>query len=153
MKFLALKIPPLLLMLLFAIAMWAFSDNTFSFILSKALRMTLLASAITLALLLTLAGALAFKKARTTVNPTSPESTSSLVTSGIYRFTRNPMYLGFFIALVGWSIFLADLSALVLALLFIPYMNKFQISPEEQTLTKLFGQQYIDYCHRVRRWC
>ena len=153
MKFLALKIPPLLLMLLFAIAMWAFYDNTFSFILSKALRMTLLASAITLALLLTLAGALAFKKARTTVNPTSPESTSSLVTSGIYRFTRNPMYLGFFIALVGWSIFLADLSALVLALLFIPYMNKFQISPEEQTLTKLFGQQYIDYCHRVRRWC
>ena len=153
MKFLELKIPPVLLILIFAAIMWSISKNHPPLITGEDIRVWLLVSALLIAVSLTLAGALAFKQAQTTVDPTSPESTSALVTTGIYRYTRNPMYVGFFIALIGWGIFLGNAYATLFALIFIPYMNRFQIQPEEQMLTKLFGQQYTDYCQQVRRWC
>lgn len=153
MKFLELKIPPLLLMLLFAAIMWSIAQITPAFMFLDSIKVVLLMVAVVTAVGLTLAGALEFRRAQTTVNPTAPESTSSLVTSGIYQFTRNPMYVGFFIALIGWGCFLGNVYALVFSLLFVPYMNKFQILPEEKMLFQLFGQQYKDYCDSVRRWC
>ncbi|WP_448547503.1 methyltransferase family protein [Thalassotalea fusca] len=153
MKFLELRIPPLLLMLLFAAIMWLIAQATPSFMFLDNIKIVLLIIAVVIAVVLTLAGALEFRRAQTTVNPTAPESTSSLVTSGIYQFTRNPMYVGFFTALIGWGCFLSNAYALIFALLFVPYMNKFQILPEEQMLTQLFGQQFKDYCQSVRRWC
>ncbi|AGI24237.1 hypothetical protein H681_11835 [Pseudomonas sp. ATCC 13867] len=99
-----------------------------------------------------LAGVLSFRRARTTVNPLKPETASSLVVAGIYRHTRNPMYLGFAIVLLAWSIALASLSAVLGVAAFVLYMNRFQITPEEQALRHLFGAEFEAYCGRVRRW-
>ncbi|WP_416769300.1 methyltransferase family protein [Pseudomonas sp. RHF3.3-3] len=99
-----------------------------------------------------LAGVFSFRRARTTVNPLRPETASALVRSGIYRYTRNPMYLGFATVLVAWSIFLAWPPALLGVLGFVTYMNRFQIGPEERALAGLFGRDFTQYCSEVRRW-
>ncbi|KPA98057.1 methyltransferase family protein [Pseudomonas asplenii] len=99
-----------------------------------------------------LAGVFSFRRARTTVNPLRPETASALVRSGIYRYTRNPMYLGFATVLVAWCIFLAWPPALLGVLGFVLYMNRFQIGPEERALAGLFGRDFTQYCSEVRRW-
>lgn len=98
------------------------------------------------------AGVMQFRQARTTVNPMSPASSSRLVTGGIYTRTRNPMYLGFLLMVVAWGFFLTNLYTLSIAVAFVLYMNRFQILPEEQMLTRLFGDTYVTYCLRVGRW-
>jgi protein-S-isoprenylcysteine O-methyltransferase Ste14 len=75
-----------------------------------------------------------------------------LVISGIYSLTRNPMYLGFLLVLVGWATVLSNIFAYLLLPAFIFYMNSFQIGPEERMLTSLFGQEFVTYQSRVRRW-
>jgi len=62
------------------------------------------------------------------------------------------MYLALVLALAGWALFLGNIYSLALTALFVAYMNRFQIQPEERALETLFGQAYIDYRHRVRRW-
>ncbi|MBG6289848.1 isoprenylcysteine carboxylmethyltransferase family protein [Pseudomonas nitroreducens] len=99
-----------------------------------------------------LAGVLSFRLARTAVNPLRPETASALVSSGIYGHTRNPMYLGFAIALVAWAFYLASPVALLGVVGFVLYMNRFQIGPEEQALASLFGEAFAAYRTRVRRW-
>jgi protein-S-isoprenylcysteine O-methyltransferase Ste14 len=101
---------------------------------------------------LDLAGLFHFLRARTTTNPLKPSNASALVTGGIYRFTRNPMYLGLATLLLAWAIYLANLAALAGPLLFILYMNRFQIAPEERALAAGFGAEYDAYRARVRRW-
>lgn len=98
------------------------------------------------------AGAREFKRAKTTVNPLHPERASAVVTSGIYRFTRNPMYVGIALVLLGWFVFLGSLSALVGLPLFVWYITRFQIRPEERALEAKFGAEYISYLESVRRW-
>jgi protein-S-isoprenylcysteine O-methyltransferase Ste14 len=99
-----------------------------------------------------IAGVAAFRRHKTTVNPFTPERTSSLVASGIYRYTRNPMYLGFLLLLVGWAVLLSNVVALVLLPAFILYMNRFQIQPEERALEQHFGSEFQAYKQQVRRW-
>ncbi|HZT69322.1 MAG TPA: isoprenylcysteine carboxylmethyltransferase family protein [Terriglobia bacterium] len=99
-----------------------------------------------------LAGVVSFRRAKTTVNPMKPRSTTSLVVSGIYRYTRNPMYLGFLLILLGWAAFLSNVLALVVLPVFVVWMNRFQISPEERALASLFANDYVEYRGRVRRW-
>lgn len=98
------------------------------------------------------AGVLAFRRHKTTVNPFTPERSSALVENGVYRLSRNPMYLGFLLALVGWGIQLANAAALILIPLFVLYMNRFQIKPEERALTVTFGGRFTEYSAAVRRW-
>ncbi len=98
------------------------------------------------------AGIVAFRRHRTTVNPFSPDSTSVIVTSGVYRYSRNPMYLGLVAVLLGWAIHLAHPVALLLVLLFLLYMQRFQIIPEERALTEKFGEEYRSYLDSTRRW-
>ena len=98
------------------------------------------------------AGMLSFRRARTTINPTTPDAASSLVVTGIYRFTRNPMYLGFFLLLTGWAIYLANIPAFAGPVLFVLYINRFQIAPEERALAAKFGTAFDDYRRRTRRW-
>lgn len=98
------------------------------------------------------AGAIAFKRAGTTVNPLKPETASVLVTSGIYQYSRNPMYAGVALLLLAWAIYLQSPIALLGIVGFMLYINYFQITPEEDALTGLFGQAFIDYKARVRRW-
>ncbi len=99
-----------------------------------------------------LAGLITFRRFATTVSPVRPEGTSSLVTTGIYRTTRNPMYLGMLFILVGWSIWLGHPLSLLGPPLFITYMNRFQIKPEERVLHNKFAEAFSSYTHRVRRW-
>jgi protein-S-isoprenylcysteine O-methyltransferase Ste14 len=97
-------------------------------------------------------GVLSFRRAGTTVNPLKPDTSSALVRSGVYKLTRNPMYLGFLMLLIGWSIYLSNAVALIFVPMFLMYMNRFQIEPEERALTSRFGQEFIEYTTRVRRW-
>lgn len=98
------------------------------------------------------AGLRAFERAKTTSNPMHPDRASALVTGGVYRFTRNPMYLGWLLALAAWAIWLASLLPVVVLPLFFAYVQRFQIAPEERVLLALFGEPYAAYCRRVRRW-
>ena len=97
-------------------------------------------------------GVVAFRKAGTTVDPRDPHAASSFVASGIYRYTRNPMYLGFLLALAGLGAFLANLAAVALLPLFVAYLVRFQIVPEERALLHKFGAPFAGYMATVRRW-
>lgn len=99
-----------------------------------------------------LAGVVALRRHKTTVNPFTPDQSSSLVATGIYRFSRNPMYLGFLLALAGWAAYLANWGSALLLPAFVAYMNRFQIQPEERALTQRFGPQFLAYAKSVRRW-
>jgi protein-S-isoprenylcysteine O-methyltransferase Ste14 len=101
---------------------------------------------------ISLMAVISFRRARTTVNPLRPGTASTLVTGGIYRHTRNPMYLGLSIILLGWAVYLANAPALLLLPGFVLYIYRFQIVPEERTLAALFGAEYQAYRTRVRRW-
>jgi len=93
-----------------------------------------------------------FLRAKTTVNPYTPDKSSALVTAGIYRVTRNPMYIGLICLLLAWTIWLGCFFGLLLIALFQQYITHFQIMPEERSLQALFGKTYDDYCAQVRRW-
>ena len=99
-----------------------------------------------------ISGAVAFRRARTTKNPMKPQAASSLVVTGIYKLTRNPMYLGLALVLLGWAVFLWSPWALLGPVVFVAYISRFQISPEERVLGTLFGGEYSAYKARVRRW-
>jgi protein-S-isoprenylcysteine O-methyltransferase Ste14 len=146
-KVLELKIPPLALTLLVAGAMWF----TAGFGPALGLAISWRAG---VGGLLCLAGAgfLAFRKARTTVNPTRPHAASQMVVSGVYTLTRNPMYLGFLLGLAGWAVFLGRLLPFGFLPAFVLYMNRFQIILEERALCIRFGNQYAEYMKSVRRW-
>lgn len=152
MNALELKVPPPVVALVLALAMWAVSRFTLTFEVDASLR---IAVAIAVALVggaFSVAGITAFRRAQTTLNPMKPETASSLVTSGIYRFTRNPMYVGLLFVLVGWIAFLCAPWALVGPVVFVAYMTRFQIAPEEKALMSAFDEAYASYKARVRRW-
>jgi protein-S-isoprenylcysteine O-methyltransferase Ste14 len=152
MRSLELKIPPPLVAASIGAAMWALSLFTPQLPLPTLLRV-LVALAIALAGgAFSLAGLVSFRRARTTVNPMKPAAASSLVSSGVYRFTRNPMYVGLLLVLVGWAAFLSAPWALLGPLAFFAYIRRFQVAPEERALTELFGAQYSEYKAKVRRW-
>ena len=98
------------------------------------------------------AGLCAFRKARTTVNPLTPHRSVAVVSTGVYRFTRNPMYLGLALILLGLAVYLASPWALLGPLVFAAYITRFQIVPEERALQARFGAAYTAYRARVRRW-
>ena len=102
--------------------------------------------------LIALAGVLEFHRAHTTVNPMAPQKASALVTSGVYRITRNPMYLGMLLVLAGWAVWLGNAAAFVGLPLFVAVLNLLQIAPEERVLRERFGDAFTRYAARVRRW-
>ncbi|WP_419735793.1 methyltransferase family protein [Pseudomonas sp. COR18] len=147
------RIPPPLVATLFGLLAW-FAARQLPGTLALAIewRVGLALIVLLAGVAICLAGVFSFRCARTTVNPLRPETASALVRSGIYRYTRNPMYLGFATVLVAWSIFLAWPPALLGVLGFVIYMNRFQIGPEERALAGLFGRDFTQYCSQVRRW-
>ena len=98
------------------------------------------------------AGIIAFRRAKTTVNPMKPEKSAVLVSSGVYRITRNPMYVGMVFILLAWAVVLASLWALFGPILFAVCTTRFQIKPEERVLAARFGDEFASYRARVRRW-
>ncbi|NML16896.1 methyltransferase family protein [Azohydromonas caseinilytica] len=149
---LELRIPPVLLVLITGAGMFllarAFPRWTMPLPGRVPLALALAATGAAVAL----AGVAAFRRARTTVNPITPQASSALVVSGVYRFSRNPMYLGFLLLLCGWAVLLAHAPAALLLPLFVAWMNRFQIRPEERALAARFGDGYAAYARRVRRW-
>jgi protein-S-isoprenylcysteine O-methyltransferase Ste14 len=93
-----------------------------------------------------------FRKQKTTVNPLKPKQASSLVTSGIFKFSRNPMYLGMLIVLLSISFKFNLIGGIITSLFFYVFITKFQIISEEIAMNELFGNQFIDYSKKTRRW-
>jgi len=152
MQALELKIPPPVVTFLIAGAMWGVSPADSSPEAFHILRATAAAALALLGGAIALSGMLAFRRARTTFSPHRPERASALVATGIYRHTRNPMYVGLLMCLLAWSIFLFSAAALIGPLIFVYYIGRFQIAPEERMLSTIFGADFAAYCSRVRRW-
>ncbi len=152
MKHLELKIIPPLVTLICGVLMWGVSKITPQITLLLPFKNILAILFLALGLLLMGAAAFSFFKAKTTINPMRPDKSSSLVTGGLYRFSRNPIYLADLLFLVAWGFFLANLFSFILIIGFILYMNRFQIILEERALEELFSEQYLAYKNRVRRW-
>tara|TARA_B100002052_G_scaffold3064_1_gene2848 strand:+ start:182 stop:637 length:456 start_codon:yes stop_codon:yes gene_type:complete len=93
-----------------------------------------------------------FKKYQTTITPLNPSNATKLITVGIYKFSRNPMYLGLLLVLLGISIIINLIGGFFLIPLFILYLNLFQIIPEENAMVNLFKDEFLDYKKSVRRW-
>ena len=103
-------------------------------------------------LIIILSAIILFKKYQTTITPLNPSNATKLITDGIYKFSRNPMYLGLLLVLVGISIILSLTGGFFFILLFILYMNLFQIIPEENAMVDLFKDEFLEYKKNVRRW-
>ncbi|WP_374602213.1 isoprenylcysteine carboxylmethyltransferase family protein [Arenimonas sp.] len=101
---------------------------------------------------LDLSGLVVFRKARTTINPLSPDKSTAIVQAGPYAFTRNPMYVGMALILLGYCVYLANAVSLVAVAIFCAYITAFQIIPEERLLLRKFGDSYARYMQAVRRW-
>ena len=149
---LELKIPPVALVIGAAVLMWLGSAYAPKLNFQFPFQAVIAWVSGLLGLMICGLGVLQFKRAKTTVNPTKPQSSSSLVTSGIYRHTRNPMYLGFVLILGGWAAARANAVAFLALPAFVIYINQFQIKPEERALMSIFGDEFRSYCSSVRRW-
>ena len=152
MRALELKVPPAAVFLVCAAAMWllagAFPEGEFALRYAGFLAIALAGSGLAVAL----AGIAEFRRLSTTVNPIRPGEASSIVTGGIYRFTRNPMYVGLACFVLAWGLYLQNFAALLCIIIFVAYMTQFQIKPEERALQEKFGDEYTSFKSRVRRW-
>lgn len=145
-------VPPPVIAALVGLLMWQ-ADRLLSFAhITWGGQLSLAAALLLIAFVLMVLAAVSFFKAKTTINPLRPARASQLVTSGVFRYSRNPIYLGDLLALLAFAIFLGNVFNLGFLCLFVVYLNRFQIAPEERALTSLFGEAYLDYCRRVRRW-
>jgi protein-S-isoprenylcysteine O-methyltransferase Ste14 len=146
------KVPPPILGALIAALMWSASSLGPHWTLAPVLRYPLAGLLAAAGMGFDLAGLLAVRAARTTFNPLKPERTSTLVTGGVFRVTRNPMYLGLALVLSGWAVWLCALLPWLGPVFFVAYITRFQIRPEERVLRGIFGESYSSYADRVRRW-
>lgn len=152
MRTLELRVPPPIVAALTATAMWAISQLGPTLSIASSWRLAAVAALVALGITCDLLGLLAFRRSRTTINPMKPGKASALVTAGIYKLTRNPMYLGLVLLLCAWAFYLAAIWPFLGPVLFIAYINRFQIGPEERIMGAKFRGDYADYVSRVRRW-
>lgn len=152
MRFLELRIPPPIVGIVIGAGMWAVAHALPTVPLPRFARVAAALVWVVLGAVVALSGVVSFRRAKTTVNPLKPETSASLVTSGVYSFTRNPMYLGMAMVLLAWAVFLSSAWCLLGPFLFAWYITAFQIVPEERVLDKLFGATFAQYRNRVRRW-
>lgn len=152
MKKLETKIPPVVVFVMAALLMWLVSKYTTVIDLPELVRWLIILTFLIFGAVMGLLGVFSFLKEETTVNPMEPEKAESLVDTGVYNISRNPMYLALALVLIALAIYLKSLWSLPVVLLFMIYMTRFQIFPEERAMIKLFGDKYTDYMNRVRRW-
>ncbi|MEO8268433.1 MAG: isoprenylcysteine carboxylmethyltransferase family protein [Aureliella sp.] len=152
MSNLDLKIPPPVVALFCVALAWLLArfSPSYAYLLPARIPITLLL--VLVGISVALSGVLAFRKAKTTPNPHTPEKSTSIVQSGPYRFTRNPMYLGLAFVLLGFCAYLANPLTVVAVAAFIAYLTRFQIIPEERVLLENFGEAYASYTRSVKRW-
>lgn len=152
MKWLELKIPPPAVALLCALGMWLLAQYTPPYLVTPWMKLSFIVFFILIGAAFDIAGLIEFKRSKTTINPLHPEKSSALVSGGIYKITRNPMYCGMVAFLIAWMSYLENSTALIGVIFFMWYITQFQIKPEEKMLVKLFGDAFIQYQQRVRRW-
>ena len=152
MNALEARIPPPVVGLLMGAVAWLASSAMGPTTIAFPIRLGVAIALALVGLAIAGAGVRAVRRASTTLNPIKPETATALVTAGIYRHTRNPMYLGMAAWLLAWSAWLGTPLGLIGAPLFVLYMNRFQIAPEERALARLFGADFTAYQARVRRW-
>lgn len=147
-----LKVPPVLVFLCFGLMMYLLAEflpiGYFDFYGRMLLAKILVGAGIIIVML----ALIQFKMVKTTVDPTKPDKASNLVVGGIYKFSRNPMYLAMLLLLLALGIFLGNAFNTLVVAGFVVYMNRFQIIPEEQILLNKFGRTFKDYCILTRRW-
>ena len=146
------RFPPLAVAVSFGIAMWVVARALPSLRCEFPGRRPIALALVALGAAISLAGVVAFRRARTTTNPLRPGAASALVVTGIYARTRNPMYLGFAVMLFAWCAWLAHPVTLLGIAGFVAWMNRLQILAEERAIGALFGEEFERYCARVRRW-
>lgn len=151
MKWLELKVPPPVVGLLVASLMWLASSWPPTFSFAPVVRVGLAGTLAAIGLGFDLLGLWAFLRSRTTINPLRPDKSSVLVTDGVYRISRNPMYVGMLFLLTAWAVYLAAPWPFLGPPLFVAFISRFQISPEERVLERRFGE-FQAYAARVRRW-
>ncbi|MGE0583218.1 MAG: isoprenylcysteine carboxylmethyltransferase family protein [Steroidobacteraceae bacterium] len=149
---LELRVPPPVVALFVGFAMWAASMPVAHLPVPRRLRIALAIVSAGLGVGIAVAGVATFRRARTTISPLTPDAASALVRTGVYRYTRNPMYLGMLLCLVAWAAWLSNVLSWLLVPAFVLYMNRFQVGPEERALAALFGADYAAYRRDVRRW-
>ncbi len=146
------KIPPPLIGLVCALAMWGLAQVFSQWNVVLPYRGELAATLVAIGVLIDAVSVLAFFRVKTTINPLTPDRAQILVASGMFRFSRNPMYLGMLLMLCGWGVFLGQPLGVIVLALFVSVITAWQIKPEEAALEAKFGQSYRDYCAQVRRW-
>ena len=152
MKYLELLIPPPVIMLIIGLMIWLSATLLPEASLSLP-NGTVIAALLALAgLAISSAGVITFQRANTTLNPKQPATASRLVDSGIYRYSRNPMYLGVLLMLMGWGVYLGNMLSILFLALYIAYITRFQIIPEERLLQEKFPAEFRGYKQKVRRW-
>ena len=145
-----IKIPPPLIVLVLIISIY-FSSKKIDLI-NIPLQLEISIFILSAGILIFVNPVLQFIKSKTTVNPIQFEEVNKLVTSGIFKYSRNPMYLGMLMIVLSTSIFYLNIYSILTPLLFILWINKFQIKREEEFLTEKFGDEYLSYKKKTRRW-
>lgn len=146
------KIPPVAVFIIAALLMWLVSKYTPAIDLPELVRWLMILAFLLFGAIMGVSGVFSFLKEETNVNPMDPEKVTSLVDTGVYKISRNPMYLALALVLIAFALYLKSLWSLPVVLLFMVYMTRFQIFPEERAMIKLFGEQYLNYMDSVRRW-
>ena len=144
------KIPPPVVALFFGVVMWLISSDPQDPISST--RILGIFACWLIGTYFSVSALLLFRKAKTTVNPLQPQSATSLVVSGVFSLSRNPMYVGVAFILLAWSMYLGSSWALLGVVGFVIFINQFQIAPEERAMLALFGEEFVSYSKKVRRW-
>ena len=148
-----LRIPPPIVALIGILLIFLSKDYILILYLHPHLQNTLSILFLIIGFMIIFSATKEFKKSETTVNPMKPETSTSLVTSGIFKYTRNPMYVGLTSILLASCFYFSSLLGIIVYVpLFILYITVFQIIPEEETMKGLFNDEYFNYCSKVRRW-
>ena len=145
-----IKIPPPILVLILVVS---------SFLSSKKIDLIHIPNQNLTSILILLIGILIliipvskFIKSKTTIDPIKFKKVNKLVTSGIYKYSRNPMYLGLLLIVISSSILYLNIYSVTTPMIFYYWINRFQIKREEIFLTEKFGKEYLLYMTRTRRW-
>ena len=152
MRYLELRFPPTLVWITVAAAMWVIASLPPIWPPSSSVRLTISVILFVIGIAVSQSAIIQFRRAQTTGNPLNPETSTSLVSTGVFARSRNPMYLGMLIGLLAWAVYLASASALLGPVAFALFITRFQIVPEERAMYLLFGAAFSEYTQRVRRW-
>ena len=145
-----IKIPPPLIVLTLIVSIY-FSSKKIDLI-NIPFQLQISIFILSVGILIFINPVLQFIKSKTTINPIQFKETNKLVTSGIFKYSRNPMYLGMLMIIISTSIFYLNIYSILTPFLFILWINKFQIKREEIFLTEKFGKEYFSYKNKTRRW-